>query len=116
MPWEHVFKDLRARRCASKCSYRNDTNNGTATHNRDSDCRHCSKKKRPLSDELEDVRIERDNFPTQHFAAKERVVVELMSPRRAYEGEIINDQQESANNRSQQETTLNGFAAVIHKG
>jgi hypothetical protein len=57
-----------------------------------------------------------DNFPTQHFAAKERVVVELASPGRAYEGEIINDQQDGANHRSQQETTLNGFAAVIHKG
>jgi hypothetical protein len=29
--------------------------------------------------------------------------------------EIINDQQDSAKNRSQLETTLNGLAAVIHK-
>src|SRR6266481_5090084 len=116
MPWEHAFQDNSAHHCASKCGYCNDTNKGTAAHNRDSERGHCPKKKRPHSDKLEDVRIERDNLPIQHFPAKERVVVELTSPGRAYEGEIINDQQDSANNRSQQETTLNGFAAVIHKG
>jgi hypothetical protein len=65
---------------------------------------------------VEDVRVQPDDFPTQRLWAKERVVIELMSPGSAHKDEIADDQQDGANQRPQQKVPLNGPAAIIHSG
>ena len=110
MPWEHVFKDLRASNAATAMT-------PTMVQRRITAIASVAIAPRKSVRFLTSLRRSESNvitFHPQRLAAKERVIVELMSPGRAYEGEIINDQQNGANHRSKQKTTFNDFAAIIH--
>jgi hypothetical protein len=86
MPWEHVFKDLRASNAATAMT-------PTMVQRRITAIASVAIAPRKSVRFLTSLRRSESNvitFHPQRLAAKERVIVELMSPGRAYEGEIIN--------------------------
>ena len=107
MPRELVFENLSAYNRAPQSHYRDYTHSGAPAHGRDDEHDCCREQQQSLGYKVEDVHVQTDDFPIQRLAAKESVVIELMSPGRAHEAKIADYQQDNANQRPQEESILN---------
>ena len=92
MPRENLFQNFSSQDCTSESRCRNGTNKGATSRDPDDEQEDCRGQEPPFADMGKHVVIPDDNFSTQRFAAKERLIVELMSPRRRYQDKIADDQ------------------------
>jgi hypothetical protein len=108
-----VLENLRADYGASESHHRDYANQGTTAHGRDHEQECCRKQQRRFGYQVKHAGVQLDDFPTQSFAAKIGVVIELMSPGRTDKDKIAGHQQHSANRSSQQEPPLNSPVGSI---